>query len=205
MEIQANMSGLFPIPLVESSLGKELTNDERFFIDSLENNKNENIYNFVSKNSYVLEESVLSDIKYRIERAIKFYVDNVICPSDNINFYITQSWVTWTYPGGMHFSHIHTNSVISGVLYIDVDPTTDNIIFSRGNDDVFDFKPVAHNPFNSDNWYVPVENGKILLFPSTLKHSVNPTKNPNTRISLAFNTFVSGLLGADGNLNSLKL
>lgn len=205
MNIEANVMGLFPTPLVESSLGRNLTDEERKFIDSLEKDKNDNIFNYVSENSYVLEDSRLSDIKYRIECAIKFYVDNIICPGDDIDFYITQSWITWTHPGGRHFSHVHTNSIISGVLYIDVDPTTDNITFTKGDDNVFDFKPSVFNPFNSDNWIVPVENNKILLFPSSLKHSVNPTKNPNTRISLAFNTFVTGLLGANGKLNMLKL
>jgi uncharacterized protein (TIGR02466 family) len=144
-------------------------------------------------------------MKHRIELAIKFYVDSIISPSVDISFYITQSWITWTYPGGRHFSHIHTNSVVSGVLYIDVDPTSDNIVFSKSGEGVFDFRPKNFNPFNSDNWHIPVENNKIILFPSSLKHSVNPTSNPNTRISLGFNTFVTGLLGADGNLNKLKI
>ena len=205
MDITANVSGLFPTPLVETSLGRNVTDAERNFINSLENNKNDNLFNYVSKNSYVLEDSILSDMKRRIESALKFYVDNIICPNDGIDFFITQSWITWTHPGGRHFSHIHTNSVISGVLYIDVDPTTDNITFSKSNDDIFDFKPKNHNPFNSDDWFIPVENNKIILFPSSLKHSVRPTTNPNTRISLGFNTFVSGLLGADGNLNQLRL
>lgn len=205
MDITANVSGLFPTPLVEASLGRNITDAERNFINSLEKDKNHNLFNYVSKNSYVLEEETLSDIKRRIEYAMKFYIDNIICPNDGIDFFITQSWITWTYPGGRHYSHVHTNSVLSGVLYIDVDPKTDYIVFSRTNDDVFDFKPKNFNPFNSDNWNIPVENNKILLFPSLLKHSVNPTTNPNTRISLAFNTFVSGLLGADGNLNQLKL
>ena len=34
----------------------------------------------------------------------------------------------------------------------------------------------------------------VMLFPSTLKHSVDETSNPKTRTSLGFNTFLRGRL-----------
>jgi uncharacterized protein (TIGR02466 family) len=205
MNIEANVSGLFPTPLIETTLGRDITDVERNFINSLENERNNNALNYVSKNTYVLESEELSDIKHRIESALKFYVDSIICPNDGINFYITQSWLTWTYKGGSHFSHIHSNSVVSGVLYIDVDETMDNITFSKDNMDVFDFNKKIYNPFNSESWEIPVKNSKIILFPSTLKHGVNTTQNPNTRISLAFNTFFNGSAGVGDKLNKLIL
>jgi uncharacterized protein (TIGR02466 family) len=204
-EIKADILGLFPTPLVDTSLGREITQIERDYIDSLENERNDNVLNYVSKNTYVLESEELSDIKHRIESALKFYIDNIICPNDSINFYITQSWLTWTYKGGSHFSHVHSNSVVSGVLYIDVDETMDNITFSKDNLDVFDFNKKIYNPFNSESWEIPVKNNKIILFPSTLKHGVNTTQNSNTRISLSFNTFFNGSAGVGDKLNKLIL
>jgi uncharacterized protein (TIGR02466 family) len=203
MEIKADVLGLFPTPLVETSLGREITQIERDYIDSLEKEQINNLDNYTSKNTYVLESDELSNLKYIVESSLKFYVDNIICPNKDIEFYITQSWLTWTYSGGSHFTHVHTNSIVSGVFYIDVDPLTDNIIFSSGKNDVFDFETKNYNPFNSPTWQIPVENNKIILFPSTLLHGVGPTQNKNTRISLGFNTFFKGSIGVSDKLNKL--
>ena len=46
------------------------------------------------------------------------------------------------------------------------------------------------------------ENGKLVLFPSTLLHAVAKNKSDVERISLSFNTFIKGQLG--GAQNSLQ-
>ena len=49
-----------------------------------------------------------------------------------------------------------------------------------------------YNEYNSSNWTIPVNEGKLLLFPSGLQHSVPNNFSEDTRISLAFNVLIKG-------------
>ena len=40
----------------------------------------------------------------------------------------------------------------------------------------------------------------LVIFPSSLMHSVPPVKKDQVRVSLAFNTFIKGELGKDEQL-----
>ena len=54
-------------------------------------------------------------------------------------------------------------------------------------------------------WHIPVKQGMIIIFPSSLKHSVERVMEKDTRISLSFNSFVTGSIGDKVNLTELKL
>jgi ectoine hydroxylase-related dioxygenase (phytanoyl-CoA dioxygenase family) len=51
--------------------------------------------------------------------------------------------------------------------------------------------------FNSTEWSVSVEDGDILIFPSSCFHHVKVNQSNNRRISIAFNTFVRGTIGSE--------
>jgi hypothetical protein len=59
--------------------------------------------------------------------------------------------------------------------------------------------------FNSKSWKIPVKENILLIFPSTLPHSVPNVEHDNLRVSLSLNTFIKGELGAPNNLNHLVL
>ena len=48
---------------------------------------------------------------------------------------------------------------------------------------------------SSNNWLIPPEEKKIILFPSYLEHSIVEHKEETTRYSLAFNIFPVGKYG----------
>ena len=101
--------------------------------------------------------------------------------------------------------HSHQNSHLSGVLYVEADET-DCITFHRRTDNGFKFEPKDYNPFNCITNTVPVRGGDVLIFPSTMVHSV-PTrfKGEEPRVSIAFNTWVKGTLGDNDNMTELKI
>ena len=61
------------------------------------------------------------------------------------------------------------------------------------------------NDVNYETFNFSTGKGILILFPSTLKHSVKENDSENTRISLSLNTFVSGKLGEHNNLTQLTL
>ena len=137
--------------------------------------------------------------------AVQRYAYGIMCIKPCAVPFITQSWLNYTEPGQSHHKHAHPNSVISGVLYINADQNTDKIFFFR---QIFEqIKPAIRetNVFNSESWNAPVKTGQVVLFPSHLLHMVETKEGDNTRVSLAFNTFLKGVIGEEIDLAELKL
>jgi len=161
------------------------------------------------KNSTIFD-TKLKNIKEFCEKHIKKYVKEVISPkNEELDFYITQSWLNIVKPGGYIHRHSHTNSIISGAFYISMEKD-DKIVFYDPNSKMknrpLKFTIKDDNAWNSLNWILPVEENQLLLFPSWLEHSVEINeKATKDRISISFNTFVKGTLGERQKLNELTL
>ena len=105
-----------------------------------------------------------------------------------------------------HHKHQHSNSFLSGVFYIEADEELDDITFHNSlKPFMFTFESDASPVFFADRWTFKVKKNTLIIFPSTLIHHVNKTKSKNTRISLAFNTFVKGNFGIGKELTELIL
>lgn len=135
------------------------------------------------------------ELKEFIDKCIKHYLRE-ICGSHH-EVEITQSWVNILKKWSGHPSHIHANSYLSGVFYLDVDPEYGNPIEFERLDEYFSLKlgdeghdnPQKHYKHIYPNIKVNAMNGHLLLFPSTLRHRVGINQLDNPRISLSFNTF----------------
>ena len=88
-------------------------------------------------------------------------------------------------------------------MYLNADIDLDSIIFYRPKQYqtiTIDTKDDCYNVFNSSLWTYSVKTRDIILFPSSLEHSVETKKGKNTRMSLAFNVFVKGIEGSNKDL-----
>ena len=88
--------------------------------------------NSTSNNAYIFY-GKLGKIKQFCEQQIKIYVNETINPKEELDFYITQSWLNITKPGEYHHEHSHANSIISGVFYISTEED-DKITFIDPSD-----------------------------------------------------------------------
>ena len=203
--IESNINGIFPTPIYISKLNRELTNKELLFINKNKLNINKNEGNITSSNNYILNDKLFKDLKLELDLKIQDYFDKIICPANNITPYITQSWLNYTETNQYHHKHSHPNSLVSGVFYINCDNKFDKIKFFK--EDYKTIKPEIKtwNLWNSESWWFPVKTGDIILFPSSLTHMVETKEGTNTRISLAFNTFVKGTIGINKELTELIL
>lgn len=195
---------LFPTPVGISKIQRDLTENEKTFLLNQETYPNTG--NLSSLDTYILNKPELSDLKSVIQQNLNEYFDSVYKPQNDVEIYVTQSWVNYTRPNEFHHRHNHANSLISGVFYIDVEYQKDKIIFYREIPDRIFIESRDYNQFNCLSWFVPVENNLLVLFPSSLYHAVEQTiNNVGTRSSLAFNTFVRGFIGTDESMTGLKL
>jgi len=196
---------LFPTAVLRESLERDFTDKELELFSSLKTQIRDNSGNFTSISSKILEIEEFADLKKAcLEKAV-FYLKNIIAIPDTIEPYITLSWMNFTNNGESHHQHSHSNSIVSGVLYVNADRAIDKIHFFREVYQAIDLNPTNFNSYNSEIWWIPVGIGDIIIFPSSLKHGVMPAAGNHTRISLAFNVFVQGQLGSEHKLTKLKL
>ena len=197
---------LFPTPVFVAKSNSDLTSKEEIE-KIIQQGMKKNTSNSTSINSYIFNEN-LKELKQFCEQQIKIYVEEIICPKEELDFYITQSWLNVNKPGEFHHGHCHSNSIISGVFYISTEED-DKIVFTDPNTKVKDLIEVGfreYNTWNTTNWFLHAITNELVLFPSWLSHKVEPNeKATKDRISLSFNTFVKGALGRNDDLNELIL
>lgn len=195
---------LFPIAVYRNNINRNFTEQELQFVNDQQNNCIKNEGNIHTEDSYVLDRKQFKNIKIFLENCCKDYLEKIICPENNIELYITQSWLNYTKENQYHHKHLHSNSIISGVLYFNCN--NDNIKFYNSNIN-HTIKPLIkkYNFWNSETWTFPAKTGELFMFPSSLNHGVDVKKGDNIRISLSFNTFYRGVLGSDTALTKLIL
>jgi uncharacterized protein (TIGR02466 family) len=106
---------------------------------------------------------------------------------DQYPMMITGCWANINPPGSYHPTHNHPNNYLSGVYYVDVCERGPEIIFQ-------DPRPVSIMPWTSKltpltanaaaEQAVP---GRMVIFPSWLRHHVPSNEGSGERISISFN------------------
>ena len=200
------IESLFPTPVLFDNFYRPLTNTEIEYAKTVSLRRN--VQNSSSVNTYVLKDPLYQELGNWIETRAKEFFLNLYQPSGNVDLYITQSWINHSQIGEEHHVHAHPNSIVSGVFYLDADPSVDKITFVKTITKDIDLIPKDYNPFNSNTWFYSVGTNTLVLFPSNLKHMVEKVhESPlrKTRISLSFNTFIKGHINPGIELSELIL
>ena len=197
------INNLFPTPVAFFKFGRDLTKTEIEFIKNQERYANKN--NTTSKNRKILKSKELTELREFIEDSMFEYFKTIHSPEFDVSLYLTQSWANYTEKGQFHHKHAHSNSVVSGVFYPQVDRSVDRIYFHKDKYNQLEIPVAEYNIYNSESWWFEVGVGDLILFPSSLTHMVQTKEDDNTRISIAFNTFVKGYIGSDESLTGLHL
>lgn len=201
---EPNIELLFPTPVMFNSIDREFTKEELEFVDKHSKETNKNVGNVTSNNNYILEEPEFANLKKIVTDNVNKYIQTIYKPKYPAEGYVTQSWLNYTSKGEFHHKHEHPNSFISGVLYIHTDSAKDKITFHRSGYKQLQLATDTFDIYNSDSWWFNVKTGGIVMFPSSLTHHVEDVTADETRISLAFNTFIKGTLGDNRSLTEFK-
>lgn len=193
---------LFPTPLYINNIDAPLINQQKDYLLNLP--KILNTGNLRSESGYILEYPLFAELKKTINEHIKEYI-NIVYPGSNLDVYITQSWANYTEPNGNHHKHLHPNSFISGVFYVNAIKNEDMIKFYKDLQPMYLINHNQSNNYNSGDVAVLIETGDLVLFPSNFQHNVPPTTSKETRISISFNTFIKGNLGDEITSTALYL
>jgi uncharacterized protein (TIGR02466 family) len=203
--MEAIINSIFPTPIYISKIDRQLNKNELSFIDKTKSDCNKNEGNTTSNNNYILNHKEFKELKTDLNLRVQDYFDKILSPSNNITPYITQSWLNYTETNQYHHKHQHSNSLVSGVFYINCDDKFDKIKFFKEDYKTIKIEIKDWNIWNSESWWFSVKTGDIVLFPSSLTHMVETKQGDNTRISLAFNVFIKGTVGNNKELTELIL
>jgi len=196
---------LFPTPVMRSSIGRSFSDDERRFFERQQAATHPNALNVRSKDTQVLNAPAMHGLRTIVLDAINQFAWKTISANPRHEFYLTQSWLNYTHPGEAHHRHRHTNSLVSGVLYVNAKKDSDAIVFYRNDVNQLLVTEEGLNLYNAPSWTFPVATGDLVLFPSGVMHGVDQISGQHTRVSLAFNAFVRGEVGTENSLNLLDL
>lgn len=194
---------LFPLPIGSFKLDREFTQDELDFIGGQE--RRPNTGNTTSKDNNLFDRGEMKGLAEYVNASLDEYLKSVYAPKNDVKLYVTQSWANYTNPGEYHHKHAHPNSFVSGVIYINADPQKDKIYFYREGYQQLKLPTENYNLYNSESWWFETGIGQMYLFPSGTTHMVQTTESADTRISIAFNTFLKGYVGEDIDLTGLHL
>lgn len=204
---------VFPTPILSTMIPVELSNviPDLFDLELLgkEEGVSEKEYGLRTKNSYILT----TNTKFRglHDHILKYAVDfayNYGLPYNEFKF--SQSWLSVKQPGQFHTVHTHPNSVISGVFYFGPsDEKTPAIRFhpyiTPGTGPTINMNQ-QHNTSKYTMTSIDFNfvAGQLLLFPSSLQHSVPTNETELPRYSLAFNIVPTHGFGEESSLTELK-
>lgn len=99
-------------------------------------------------------------------------------------------WLNILPPGGVHTSHIHPHSVVSGTCYVAVPPAASAIKFEDprlGSMMAAPPRKAKARPENRQFVYIAPQPGTVLLWESWLRHEVPVNEAGEERISVSFN------------------
>jgi uncharacterized protein (TIGR02466 family) len=191
---------IFPIPIqiyrYELGIGKEVK-----YIENLEWRTNTG--NFTSMDSYLNEHESLCNVTTFFKECLNDYCDTILNSDQRLS--VTQLWANKNPKGSEHPIHMHPNSIVSGVFYLRQNPALPPIYFYNGNMDTFMLQPRENSCYTSEFVSLPCETGDLVLFPSSLLHSVPLNGSEEERMSLSFNTFSADVIGNKDHLSYLDI
>ena len=104
---------------------------------------------------------------------------------------MSNAWININPKHSSNQTHTHPGAVLSGVYYIKTPEKCGNIEFQHPAMDMIerDWSRDCneYNSVNSHTWWLRSEEGCVYIFPSWIKHRVEPNKSDEERISISFN------------------
>ena len=188
---------LFPTAVGFIPFETGFTKKQKNFILNLE--KNPNAGNSTSRDRYLYKNKILNNFYSFCSESINKYFKEIYQHKHDVSLRITQMWANYSEKNQYHHAHEHPNSLLSAVFYLQCTNGEDKIFFNKREFRQLEIYSENLNQFNSPNWFYPVEENLLIIFPSHVNHSVEPVIFDKPRISISMNTFPVGKLGDYGH------
>jgi len=196
-----NLENWFPTPIFFSIADEKIKNailaeyqstEEKILQDKNRNNETwgDNIdttFKYGDDNNIILTQNLFL-LKEYIQQVAKTFSHHLFTNPEQIT--IQESWINYSKKYQYQNKHDHfKENTLSGVYYLKTSGSDGNIKFYPPSACMRYDKKITTEMTHSSIEYKPQE-GKIILFPSWVEHSVLPNMTESTRISVSFNLSV---------------
>lgn len=100
---------------------------------------------------------------------------------------ITGCWANINPPGSYHPTHNHPNNYLSGVYYVAVPETGSHLLFQDPRPVMIIPRTAKLGRTTANAAITQTTPGRMVIFPSWLRHHVPSNEGTTERISIAFN------------------
>lgn len=187
-------NSIFATPVLETDIG--ISKEILEYIHKIKYRRTDYDNADISISMNVLDKKVFSKYTKRIEHYVeKFCFDFVKFDKTKVELERTASWSNRYYPEDWCQYHNHSNAFVTGVWYLETpkksgDLELYNPRFAFG--EPISFECVDYNNVNSSNYTFECSPGKLIIFPSTIGHSVDKNRSKKVRSCIAFNYYLRG-------------
>ena len=190
-------NSLFSTPLFEFynlSLSKQLSSYlSSLTVNGVESGVANHIKHNLSESKFNLfnsDEEVIKITRSYIASCIKHVLNDLLCKDNDYKIAFSDSWYHVGGKNSSHDIHAHINCSWCGIYYIesgDLDQGGNTFFCNPVFSNFLDLGTLHHN--DTEHIVVP-ENGKLIIFPSYLKHFQSLYTGDKKRIVIAFNSTI---------------
>ncbi len=133
---------------------------------------------------------IFKDLVTALDKHVAAFVDDLAFDLDGKSVTLDDIWINILPQGGVHTSHIHPHSVISGTTYVAMPAGASAIRFEDPRSAMMMAAPVRKTDARDEMrsfMYVASEVGEVLLWESWLRHEVPMNMSEAERVSVSFN------------------
>ena len=133
---------------------------------------------------------IFADLEKALDKHVAAFVKDLGFDLGDRKLKCGSFWINILPEGGMHASHIHTHSVISGTTYVSMPKGTSALKLEDPRLPMMMHAPLRTKKAGQELQsfvYVKPEVGEVLLWESWLRHEVPMNMSEEERISVSFN------------------
>ena len=182
----------FAVPLFYVELDLDVVSIEKFCQEYRDNNEGRVVSNVggYQSNNLPTDNKHINSLVDQIVKHSNIFSESYSLKIKNV---ISTMWLNINGYKDSNGLHLHSLSIFSGLYYVKTPKDCGSIVFENPAADIMDY---AHcvmnftefNKYNSSYHWMPAKENILYIFPSWLKHKVEPNMNNDERISISFNT-----------------
>jgi uncharacterized protein (TIGR02466 family) len=145
---------------------------------------------YASLDDLAWRDPVFKDLVKVLDKHVAAFVKDLEFELDGKKVKLDNLWINILTPGGIHTSHLHPHSVISGTTYVAVPQGASSIKYEDPRSARMMAAPERSEEVRTELRkfvYVAPQPGEILLWESWLRHEVPMNMADEERISVSFN------------------
>jgi uncharacterized protein (TIGR02466 family) len=149
------------------------------------------LYTTIGNPDLLLRRPAVAGFLRAAEQQAKAYARTLNLDIDRHPLSITECWLNVYGSGHSQEIHLHRNSVISGIYYVQAPPGSGATLFYSPLAEVMLEPPsTTSSKLNAKVTAFPPIEGRMILFRSAVRHSVLPSRIDGERITIAFNAIM---------------